>query len=192
MRERVWIMRRMARKRQSPARACPVATRSSYSGETKKLEKVSLGWLLCSCPRLGDSRESCHLLSLLRNALYDMCRRRAASFWFHPVCSNIARTTFFSTSSAARLPISCRDAGLWTNACLVLPRNSETMSPSGRMSCRFTPLVPLSAKGDARFRGDIGPLSFACVSEPNLAFLIRTAGGAWIANGAIRLSGGRE
>ena len=126
MRERVWIIRRMARKRQSPARACPVATRSSYSGETKKLEKVSLGWLSCSCSRLGDSRESCHLLSLLRNALYD------------------------------------------------------------------TPLVPLSAKGDARFRGDIGPLSFACVSEPNLAFLIRTAGGAWIANGAIRLSGGRE
>ena len=67
-----------------------------------------------------------------------------------------------------------------------------TGTANGNSALVDTPLVPLSAKGDARFRGDIGPLPFACVNEPNLAFLIRTAGGAWIANGAIRVSGGRE
>ena len=67
-----------------------------------------------------------------------------------------------------------------------------TGTANGNSTLVDTPLVPLNAKGDARFRGDVGPLPFACVNEPNLAFLIRTAGGTWIANGAIRVSGGRE
>jgi hypothetical protein len=67
-----------------------------------------------------------------------------------------------------------------------------TGTANGNSTLVDTPLVPLSAKGDARFRGDVGPLPFACVNEPNLAFLIRTGGGAWIANGAIRVSGGHE
>jgi hypothetical protein len=48
-----------------------------------------------------------------------------------------------------------------------------------------TELVALSATGDARFNGDVGPLPATC-AEPNLAFLIRTAGGAWIASGDVR------
>ena len=67
-----------------------------------------------------------------------------------------------------------------------------TGTANGNSALVDTPLVALSAKGVARFRGDVGPLPSACVNEPNLAFLIRTAGGAWIANGAIRVSGGRE
>ena len=48
-----------------------------------------------------------------------------------------------------------------------------------------TPLVPLSATGDARFSGNfVGPLPAAC-SGPNVAFLIRIGAGRWIANGAV-------
>src|SRR5262245_51117448 len=67
-----------------------------------------------------------------------------------------------------------------------------TGTANGNSTLVDTPLVPLSPKGDARFRGDLGPLPLACVNEPNLAFLIRTAGGAWIANGAVRVVGGRD
>ena len=67
-----------------------------------------------------------------------------------------------------------------------------TGTANGNSTLVDTPLVPLSSKGDARFRGDLGLLPLACVNEPNLAFLIRTAGGAWIANGAVRSVGGRD
>jgi len=50
--------------------------------------------------------------------------------------------------------------------------------------------VPLSAQGDADFNGSLGPLPAACLNEPDIAFLIRIAGGAndgrWIANEAVR------
>jgi hypothetical protein len=49
-----------------------------------------------------------------------------------------------------------------------------------------TGLVPLSPQGDADFAGDVA-LDPLCVSSPNIAFLIRTAGGAWIAAGAVRV-----
>jgi len=48
-----------------------------------------------------------------------------------------------------------------------------------------TALVPLSSRGDAEFTGPVGPIPGVCFSEPDIAFLIRTGGGAWIANGAI-------
>jgi hypothetical protein len=67
-----------------------------------------------------------------------------------------------------------------------------TGTENGNSTLVDTLLVPLSPKGDARFRGDLGPLPLACINEPNLAFLIRTPGGAWIANGAVRLSGGGD
>jgi hypothetical protein len=67
-----------------------------------------------------------------------------------------------------------------------------TGTANGNSTLVDTPLLPLSAKGDARFRGDLGPLPLACVNEPNLAFLIRTGGGAWIANGAVRVLGGGD
>jgi hypothetical protein len=49
-----------------------------------------------------------------------------------------------------------------------------------------TPLVPLSAQGNARFSGSLGALPVACTSQPNIAFLIRTGGGAWLASGMVR------
>jgi len=48
-----------------------------------------------------------------------------------------------------------------------------------------TPLVTLSAQGDARFAGQV-TLPAACLNSPNIAFLIRVAGGAWIAGGEVR------
>jgi hypothetical protein len=48
-----------------------------------------------------------------------------------------------------------------------------------------TELVPLSTQGDAHFSGDIGALPGACF-EPDIAFLIQSVAGAWIANGAVR------
>jgi hypothetical protein len=49
-----------------------------------------------------------------------------------------------------------------------------------------TELVPLDDQGEAQFVGDVGPLPPACLDEPDVAFLVRTAGGNWIANGAVR------
>ena len=49
-----------------------------------------------------------------------------------------------------------------------------------------TPLVPLSAQGDAEFHGSVGPLPGACLSEADIAFVVRNVGGNWIANGAVR------
>jgi hypothetical protein len=48
-----------------------------------------------------------------------------------------------------------------------------------------TDLVSLSEQGDARFHGDVGMLPAECF-EPDIAFLIRTSGGAWLAYGAVR------
>jgi hypothetical protein len=48
-----------------------------------------------------------------------------------------------------------------------------------------TDLVPLDEQGDADFHGNVGMLPAHCF-EPDIAFLIRTAGGAWIAFGAVR------
>jgi hypothetical protein len=51
-----------------------------------------------------------------------------------------------------------------------------------------TPLVILSAQGNANFRGSLGTLPVACTSQPNIAFLIRTGGGAWLASGMVRVA----
>ena len=49
-----------------------------------------------------------------------------------------------------------------------------------------TPLVPLSATGDASFSGNLS-IPATC-SPSNIAFLVRIAAGRWIANGAVRES----
>jgi hypothetical protein len=49
-----------------------------------------------------------------------------------------------------------------------------------------TPLVPLSAQGDAEFRGNLGPLPAACLNEPDIAFLVRSTGGNWFAAAIVR------
>jgi hypothetical protein len=47
-----------------------------------------------------------------------------------------------------------------------------------------TPLVSLSAQGNAEFEGNVGPFPTVC-APTNLAFLVRIAAGRWIANGAV-------
>src|SRR6201993_4054166 len=49
-----------------------------------------------------------------------------------------------------------------------------------------TPLVPLDAQGNATFDGSFSSSTAAC-SPTDVAFLIRTAGGAWIGNGSVRI-----
>ncbi len=48
-----------------------------------------------------------------------------------------------------------------------------------------TPLVELADEGDARFNGSVGALPSVCLTEPDVAFLIRVGAGKWIANGAV-------
>ena len=57
---------------------------------------------------------------------------------------------------------------------------------SGNSTLVDTPLVTLSAQGNARFKGNLGALPLACTSQPSIAFLIRTGGGAWLASGMVR------
>src|SRR6516164_8657393 len=49
-----------------------------------------------------------------------------------------------------------------------------------------TPLVPLDPQGNADFSGSFSSSTAAC-SPTDVAFLIRTAGGAWVGNGSVRL-----
>ncbi|HJY86192.1 MAG TPA: hypothetical protein VKE24_05080 [Candidatus Acidoferrales bacterium] len=62
-----------------------------------------------------------------------------------------------------------------------------TGSETGDSTLVNTDLVPLSPQGNARFSGNVGPLPSACLDSPNIAFLIRTAGGLWIAAGEVRV-----
>jgi len=56
---------------------------------------------------------------------------------------------------------------------------------NGNSTLVDTPLVNLSATGDARFHGNVGPLPATC-SQPNIAFLIRAGNGLWLASGMVR------
>jgi len=49
-----------------------------------------------------------------------------------------------------------------------------------------TPVVALSAQGEADFSGNVGPLPAVCATEPDIAFLIRSTGGNWFAAGIVR------
>jgi hypothetical protein len=48
-----------------------------------------------------------------------------------------------------------------------------------------TDLVDLSPQGDASFSGVVA-IPPVCLTEPDIAFLVRTASGAWLAYGAVR------
>lgn len=60
-------------------------------------------------------------------------------------------------------------------------------SASGDTSSELvdTDLVALSSEGDADFSGNVALLP-VCQTEADIAFVIRTASGAWIANGSVR------
>ena len=49
-----------------------------------------------------------------------------------------------------------------------------------------TPLVPLDAQGNAEFSGAFSSSTAGC-NAMDVAFLVRTAAGAWIGNGSVRL-----
>ena len=49
-----------------------------------------------------------------------------------------------------------------------------------------TPLVPLSAQGNAEFSGSFSSSTAGCHAT-DVAFLIRVSAGAWIGNGSVRL-----
>jgi len=48
-----------------------------------------------------------------------------------------------------------------------------------------TPLVDLDDEGNARFNGSVGALPSVCLTEPDVAFLLRVGAGKWIANGTV-------
>jgi len=47
-----------------------------------------------------------------------------------------------------------------------------------------TPLVGLDEEGNAHFSGNVS-IPVVCATEPDIAFLIRTASGRWIGNGTV-------
>jgi len=67
-----------------------------------------------------------------------------------------------------------------------------TGSVNGNSTLVDTDLVPLSLRGNAQFTGNVGPLPGACLNSPNIAFLIRSARGLWIANGSVRVLDGED
>lgn len=67
-----------------------------------------------------------------------------------------------------------------------------TGSANGNSTIVDSEFVPLSLQGNASFSGNVGPLPDACLSSPNIAFLIRTARGFWIANGSVRVLDGED
>jgi hypothetical protein len=67
-----------------------------------------------------------------------------------------------------------------------------TGSANGNSTLVDTDLVPLSLQGNARFSGNLGPFPEACLNSPNMAFLIRSARGLWIANGSVRVLDGED
>ncbi len=58
-------------------------------------------------------------------------------------------------------------------------------SATGNSILVDTPLVSLDEEGDARFNGSLPSLPAVCSTEPDVAFLIRTSTGRWIANGTV-------
>ena len=49
-----------------------------------------------------------------------------------------------------------------------------------------TPEVPLSEQGEAEFNGNLGSLPAACVTEPDIAFLVRSVTGVYFAAAIVR------
>lgn len=61
----------------------------------------------------------------------------------------------------------------------------NTAAVFGHSALVDTELVPLDEQGAAQFNGNFVNLPLSCL-EPDVAFLVRTAGGNWIAYGAVR------
>jgi hypothetical protein len=81
----------------------------------------------------------------------------------------------------------------------VLVCDNDGSAGGGNSVVVETPSVPLSATGDARFAGNIGPLPDVCSSEKDLVFVVRASAfngtateGPWIANGAVLTFNNRD
>jgi hypothetical protein len=57
-------------------------------------------------------------------------------------------------------------------------------SATGNSILVDTPLVDLDEEGDAYFSGSVS-MPAVCATQPDIAFLIRTAAGKWIGNGTV-------
>lgn len=62
--------------------------------------------------------------------------------------------------------------------------DTDGSAASGNSTIVDTPPVALDEQGDARFTGKV-TLPAVCATEPDIAFLIRTTGGRWLANGTV-------
>ncbi|SRR6266567_2998654 len=74
----------------------------------------------------------------------------------------------------------------WQSVIGIIQGNAVVGSASGGNSVLVdTPLVDLDDQGDARFNGNVGALPAVCMTEPDIAFLIRVGSGRWIGNAAV-------
>jgi len=93
-----------------------------------------------------------------------------------------------SSGVSTGLPIGTT-AGVTVKGTVVCDLNGS--AGGGNSTLVDTPAVGLSAQGDAQFSGNVGPLPAACLTQPDIAFLIRIAAGPfvgrWIAFGAVRI-----
>ena len=64
--------------------------------------------------------------------------------------------------------------------------DTDGTAGGGNSTLVDTPLVPLSDQGAAEFHGSVGPLPGACLTEADVAFVVRIGTELWIANGAVR------
>ncbi len=64
------------------------------------------------------------------------------------------------------------------------PKSVNTLLPLP--DPRYDPRYLVDEQGNAHFVGDVGDLPAVCLTEPDIAFLVRTSSGAWIANGSVR------
>jgi hypothetical protein len=72
---------------------------------------------------------------------------------------------------------------------IVQVKGTLVCDPTGANLVIDTPLVPLSATGDAEFSGAVAPIPSTCTPS-NTVFLIRIPANRWIANGAVRTGPG--
>lgn len=63
--------------------------------------------------------------------------------------------------------------------------DTDGSAGSGNSTLVDTPLVPLSAQGDAEFQGVVA-IPAVCQTQSDIAFLVRIGANRWIANGAVR------
>lgn len=62
--------------------------------------------------------------------------------------------------------------------------DTDGSASAGNSIVRDTSLVNLDEEGDAHFSGNVS-IPEVCATEPDIAFLIRTASGRWIGNGTV-------